>query len=172
MLDQLPQLTALDDLAVLDIDSTPLSRLESFPHISRLALSGSYAALAQIDQSRFQHLSHLSLEVSGSLPLVQPRALSQTFFTADLPYKALSLLFTDASTNASISQAICGATSVTNLRMLGSERMTKWWRVPSCISSWSGLTDLMIERGQLPNFTALPVGLNSVSLGNNYGTWN
>ena len=86
---------------------------------------------------------------------------------------SISLTPDDTWTNQSFTTSVCGAytTSITSLYITPKTTSTKWFRIPSCVSTWSTLKTVSCSNCQMPAFNVLPSSITFLSISNTKGSW-
>lgn len=175
LLAHLPFLPLLEELAVVNMDRAAVALLQRFSQVSRLTLSGEHDPLSEVDTSSFTGLKNLVISITSPPRLTEtlerdssfPRALSSSAGVE------LNLFPNDTWTNTTLNDAVCGypASQITQIQMTCDPASVRWFRLPSCISTWTAITYIATTSCQMSNFSVFPASLTSINIQNAYGTW-
>ena len=183
MLSTLPSLPALEELAALNLQQDQFDALGIFTQVSRLTISGDYYALSQFDSTPFVKLTSIVIDSDSASVVNKERYIrggseassaSSGRLSSSLraSMASISIAVNDTWTNQTFTDAFCSydSSSVTAITVTVVSSQ-KWFRLPSCISNWTGLQLIYCDRCQLPNFTALPTTPTTLNFMYSVGTW-
>lgn len=182
-LDHLPLLPNLEELVVKNVQEDTVLSIERLgSRLTHLVLVGPYDVISDLDTSPLGHLTRVSFVVTSPPQEATEqqqqarRRFSKTLRSTMAPLAMIEITPDSTWTNASLNSAFCsyGPSSVTDVRMTCAAATTAagfWFRLPSCISTWTALTQILIMGCQMPNFDILPTSLNRFYIQGGYGAW-
>lgn len=163
MLSLMPQLTELDELALTNVDSSLLGPLKGMTYVDRLTLTGEFHAIYDCDQSQFPRFGNLIIEVSSHESTKARSSRGTLLSTSILTSRATALAYPvdDSWTNETLAASICpGNATTTDLQMAVAPAALKWFPLPSCVSSFTALSNLACTNCIMPDFrlfTSVPL---------------
>ena len=145
------------------------------PHgLSLLTLVGAHDDLYAIDTSFLSSGTRVAFVVT-SPPQHELDELESVNFrrSSHASLSVIDLTLDDTWTNATLSNSVCisNPSAVTNISLSCPATTTKWFRLPTCVSTFPALIRISIYGCQMPAFNALPPTMLEIWLQFTYGTW-
>ena len=142
--------------------------------LSLLTLVGAHDELYAIDTSSLSLNTQVTFVVTSPPQLEADRLESANLRRSSrASLAAISFIMDDSWTNTSLAATICNfsPTTVTSLSLTCPATATKWYRLPTCISTFVALTQITITGCQTPVLNALPLSLTRIVVQGAYGSW-
>lgn len=172
LLDSIPVLVDLDDLAVTNVEESCVELIERFSQVSRLTLVGDYHAISDVDGAKFPKLKDINVGVTSSSARREPRGMKLSMSSL-ATVTTLTFAPNDTWTNTTFNSTLCSAytTNITSLTVQVDAAATLWFRLPACVSTWSTLNVLFCANCQIPNMTLLPTSMTNINIQGVRGSW-
>ena len=175
-LDRLPLLLGLEELVLQNPTVDIVSSLERIcpQGLSLLTLVGAHDELYAIDTSSLSVNTQVAFVVTSP-----PQVESDELDSANLrrssrsSLAAITLNLDDSWTNATLNSSICVSdpSTVNSITLTCASAAEKWFRLPTCVSTFPVLSIITITRCQMPVFNAFPGSLVNIIFQDLYGTW-
>ena len=176
-LDRFQQVSRLtlygSSLAISNVDRSKFVLLDDTP----IARNVNRALVGEMKQSKHsKHLLFLSSASSSSSSYASftPSMTSSNHIARKSQLSDLTIDVNDTWTNQTFYNAICSDSSnvnATGLIVRSTPTNLLWFKIPSCIESWTQLQTLRCYFCQFPNMTALPSSLKQFSFTNTKDSW-
>ena len=175
MIDRLPSLANLEELALSDVQE-PSPMMSRFPQVLLITLVGTYDAVFNVDASMNTAAKIHITVTSPSQRLVhgakRTSAASASRLTTSSSLASITFVPDASWTNATLTSALCStdSSSVQGLT-LDCPAALPWFELPLCVSAWPVLSTIAIDNCLLPNLNYLPPSLISLSISSSSGSW-